>query len=199
MLWFWLALRLVPLQRKRHVRCTAGAAQTGRRSAAPLPGGRRLHDPRGSQSPGMRYLQDERGRDRAARAVACTDPAVPEVAQDQVVQAVLARQQAILAGDYPEARVIIGEGALRQQAGGAKVMRSGRMPPHRAPDGPFWQAPDCRDRTSVRASNHGANVGTKRDTQKRPGVTKPQVSTGAPPGTRTPNPRIKSPLLCQLS
>jgi hypothetical protein len=23
--------------------------------------------------------------------------------------------------------------------------------------------------------------------------------TGAPPGTRTPNPRIKSPLLCQLS
>src|SRR5690348_11858954 len=24
---------------------------------------------------------------------------------------------------------------------------------------------------------------------------KPQVSTGAPPGTRTPNPRIKSPLL----
>jgi integrase len=28
---------------------------------------------------------------------------------------------------------------------------------------------------------------------------KAQVSTGAPPGTRTPNPRIKSPLLCQLS
>jgi hypothetical protein len=26
-----------------------------------------------------------------------------------------------------------------------------------------------------------------------------QVGTGAPPGTRTPNPRIKSPLLCQLS
>ena len=25
------------------------------------------------------------------------------------------------------------------------------------------------------------------------------VITGAPPGTRTPNPRIKSPLLCQLS
>ncbi len=33
---------------------------------------------------------------------------------------------------------------------------------------------------------------------RRPGV-KPQVRTGAPPGTRTPNPRIKSPLLCQLS
>jgi hypothetical protein len=28
---------------------------------------------------------------------------------------------------------------------------------------------------------------------------KAQVRTGAPPGTRTPNPRIKSPLLCQLS
>jgi hypothetical protein len=27
----------------------------------------------------------------------------------------------------------------------------------------------------------------------------PQVTRGAPPGTRTPNPRIKSPLLCQLS
>jgi hypothetical protein len=26
-----------------------------------------------------------------------------------------------------------------------------------------------------------------------------QVKSGAPPGTRTPNPRIKSPLLCQLS
>ncbi len=31
--------------------------------------------------------------------------------------------------------------------------------------------------------------------QRRPG-TKAQVNTGAPPGTRTPNPRIKSPLLC---
>ena len=33
-------------------------------------------------------------------------------------------------------------------------------------------------------------------------ATSPQVgslSMGAPPGTRTPNPRIKSPLLCQLS
>jgi hypothetical protein len=28
---------------------------------------------------------------------------------------------------------------------------------------------------------------------------KDQVNDGAPPGTRTPNPRIKSPLLCQLS
>jgi hypothetical protein len=31
----------------------------------------------------------------------------------------------------------------------------------------------------------------------QPGGVLPQVRTGAPPGTRTPNPRIKSPLLCQ--
>jgi len=35
----------------------------------------------------------------------------------------------------------------------------------------------------------------RRAHKKRPGVVKPQVRTGAPPGTRTPNPRIKSPLL----
>jgi transcriptional regulator with XRE-family HTH domain len=64
-----------------------------------------------------------------ARAVACADPAVPAAAQDQIVQAVLARQQAILAGEHPEVMVIIGEGALRQQAGGAALMRdqSGRL------------------------------------------------------------------------
>ena len=38
-------------------------------------------------------------------------------------------------------------------------------------------------------------MGTNRTHKKVPGVMKPQVSTGAPPGTRTPNPRIKSPLL----
>ena len=32
-----------------------------------------------------------------------------------------------------------------------------------------------------------------------PGVALTWGFTGAPPGTRTPNPRIKSPLLCQLS
>ncbi len=56
-----------------------------------------------------------------ARALACADPAA---AQDQIVQAVLARQQAILAGDRPEVMVVIGEGALRQQAGGAALMRA---------------------------------------------------------------------------
>src|ERR1700757_299962 len=39
-------------------------------------------------------------------------------------------------------------------------------------------------------------MGTNRTYKKRPGAAKPQVRTGAPPGTRTPNPRIKSPLLC---
>ena len=37
------------------------------------------------------------------------------------------------------------------------------------------------------------------DSGPSPRQEKGQVSTGAPPGTRTPNPRIKSPLLCQLS
>jgi transcriptional regulator with XRE-family HTH domain len=59
-----------------------------------------------------------------ARAVACANPDVPAAAQDQIVQAVLARQQAILAGDRPEVAVIIGEGALRQQAGGTAAMRA---------------------------------------------------------------------------
>jgi hypothetical protein len=34
-------------------------------------------------------------------------------------------------------------------------------------------------------------MGTNQTHKKRPGAIKPQVSTGAPPGTRTPNPRIK--------
>jgi len=38
--------------------------------------------------------------------------------------------------------------------------------------------------------------GPIQDQKQRPEVIKPQVRTGAPPGTRTPNPRIKSPLLC---
>jgi len=37
------------------------------------------------------------------------------------------------------------------------------------------------------------------ETGPSPKRTKGQVRKGAPPGTRTPNPRIKSPLLCQLS
>ncbi len=43
------------------------------------------------------------------------------------------------------------------------------------------------------------NPGLRNDTGPSSTETKGQVGTGAPPGTRTPNPRIKSPLLCQLS
>ena len=41
--------------------------------------------------------------------------------------------------------------------------------------------------------------GSEDDSGPPPRRAKGQVSGGAPPGTRTPNPRIKSPLLCQLS
>jgi integrase len=41
--------------------------------------------------------------------------------------------------------------------------------------------------------------GSEDDDAVPPVQAKPQVRRGAPPGTRTPNPRIKSPLLCQLS
>ena len=42
-------------------------------------------------------------------------------------------------------------------------------------------------------------LGAESDSGPSPMRTKGQVRGGAPPGTRTPNPRIKSPLLCQLS
>ena len=41
----------------------------------------------------------------------------------------------------------------------------------------------------------GRKTMPRRSSQRKKG----QLRTGAPPGTRTPNPRIKSPLLCQLS
>ena len=60
-----------------------------------------------------------------------------------------------------------------------------------------------------RTARHGDATGTdvlplfSQDPEKPksalPNRKNAQVSTGAPPGTRTPNPRIKSPLLCQLS
>ena len=52
-----------------------------------------------------------------------------------------------------------------------------------ASDGATTPRPLCSEVTAKRSS----------------GRKKGQVKTGAPPGTRTPNPRIKSPLLCQLS
>jgi hypothetical protein len=48
-------------------------------------------------------------------------------------------------------------------------------------------------------SKRRANIGRKRPPRGRPKWIKPQVRMGAPPGTRTPNPQIKSLLLCQLS
>jgi len=44
-----------------------------------------------------------------------------------------------------------------------------------------------------------APSGPRNDTGRSLTRKKGQVRAGAPPGTRTPNPRIKSPLLCQLS
>jgi len=70
------------------------------------------------QVPGLLQTEDY------ARALACADPTATATVQDRIVQAVLARQQAVLAGEYPALRVVIGEGALRQQAGGAAVMRA---------------------------------------------------------------------------
>src|SRR5215469_7303676 len=62
--------------------------------------------------------------------------------------------------------------------------------------------PRCQASTEIAQvlvlSNRNPDCNTTAQKGQRPGV-KPQVSTGAPPGTRTPNPRIKSPLLCQLS
>jgi hypothetical protein len=49
------------------------------------------------------------------------------------------------------------------------------------------------------ASKRGANMAGNRHPTRLKRWLKHQVRTGAPPGTRTPNPRIKSPLLCQLS
>ena len=52
-----------------------------------------------------------------------------------------------------------------------------------------------RDSTGLISAPSGSENDTGPSSQKK----KAQVRRGAPPGTRTPNPRIKSPLLCQLS
>src|SRR5215831_8820327 len=65
-------------------------------------------------------------------------------------------------------------------------------------DGPLRRPPERGRRDDVMVvlpSTHGAHTGRKRPHKEDLGPTKPQVRTGAPPGTRTPNPRIKSPLL----
>jgi len=76
-------------------------------------------------------------------------------------------------------------------------------------------ARDAAERTAAMvprgasANSDGAATGTdvlplfsqdpEKPTSALPNRKNAQVRTGAPPGTRTPNPRIKSPLLCQLS
>jgi transcriptional regulator with XRE-family HTH domain len=59
-----------------------------------------------------------------ARAVVRADPALPPGTQDMVLEAMLTRQQVILADQRPELAVIIGEAALHQVVGGPEVMRA---------------------------------------------------------------------------
>lgn len=63
-----------------------------------------------------------------ARELAEADPGLTDQdARDRAVQAVLARQQAILGERKPEIHVIIGEAALRQEVGGPEVMQRQRV------------------------------------------------------------------------
>jgi hypothetical protein len=59
-----------------------------------------------------------------ARAVASADVSVPEDAQDATAAAALARQQAMLQERRTSLTVVIGETALRQNIGGAEVLRA---------------------------------------------------------------------------
>jgi transcriptional regulator with XRE-family HTH domain len=62
-----------------------------------------------------------------ARALAAADPWLhDDVARDSVVEAVLARQQAILNKPGLDLRLVIGEAALRQQVGSPEVMQKQR-------------------------------------------------------------------------
>ena len=57
---------------------------------------------------------------RYAHAVASADPAVPAALRDRAAEAVLVRQQAFWARGARGLAVVIGEGALRQEAGAAR-------------------------------------------------------------------------------
>src|ERR1035437_4041474 len=59
-----------------------------------------------------------------ARAVAAADPALPPGPQDLILEAMLTRQQLILAERRPELAVVIGEAALHQVVGDTEVMRA---------------------------------------------------------------------------
>ena len=58
-----------------------------------------------------------------ARAIAEHDPLVPAGTAGRVAEVLAARQRAVLGAEQPELVMVIGEAALRQQVGGAKVMR----------------------------------------------------------------------------
>jgi len=58
-----------------------------------------------------------------ARAIAEHDPLVPAGTAGRVADALAARQRAVLGAEQPELIMVIGEAALRQQVGGAEVMR----------------------------------------------------------------------------
>lgn len=58
-----------------------------------------------------------------ARAIAEHDPFVPAGTAGRVADVLAARQRAVLGAEQPELVMVIGEAALRQQVGGAKVMR----------------------------------------------------------------------------
>ena len=59
-----------------------------------------------------------------AHAVATADPAMSPGTQALALDAMLTRQQLILAKRQPELAVVIGEGALHQAVGGTEVMRA---------------------------------------------------------------------------
>jgi transcriptional regulator with XRE-family HTH domain len=60
-----------------------------------------------------------------ARELAEADPALADSdARDRAIEAMLARQKAILGETKPDIHVIIGEAALRQEVGGPEVMES---------------------------------------------------------------------------
>jgi transcriptional regulator with XRE-family HTH domain len=58
-----------------------------------------------------------------ARAIAEHDPLVPAGTAGRVADVLAERQRAVLGAEQPELVMVIGEAALRQQVGGAKVMR----------------------------------------------------------------------------
>jgi len=59
-----------------------------------------------------------------ARELAEADPSLDDdAARDMAIEAMLARQQAILGDRKPDIRVVIGEAALRQEVGGPEVMK----------------------------------------------------------------------------